>query len=515
VRSVRVLRNIVTNYLRFFVTGVLGFVLTPYMVHRMGDGSYGLWVAIFSLTGYFGIFDQGIRPSLVRYVSRDHTLGDMDGLSRTLSSAIALYSGVGLVTLIATVFVAFHFGDWFKISLEHATEARIVILLAGASVALGFPFGVFGAALSGLQRYDIANTIGLLVSLLRAGAFVLVLRAGGGLVGLAASSLVMNLLGHVLSWIYAVRLMPNVRYGLNRVTRARLALIGSYSSIAFLGALASSVSFQTDSLVITAFIGAAAVTPFALAASLVETVRSLVHSATWVLSPTASELDTLGESGKLHQMMIAGTSYAVLLSWPILAALIVFGNNLIHTWVDPKHASAATLLTILAVPTLLSLPQSGTSALLFGISRHRGVVALSLLSALLNLGLSIWWVRPFGLVGVAYGTAVPLATVGGVATMIYGCRALKLDFGRYLWEGMIRPGLVTLVFVVPALIVQWAFHPIGWVPLGLAVAGCWLPFAWCAWRLGLNETERVRWSRMVPGLIGLRSAAAPAAGTGR
>jgi len=89
-RSIRVLRNIVTNYLRFFVTGVLGFVLTPLMVRLLGDGPYGLWVTIFSVTGYFGLFDQGIRPSLVRYVSRDHTRGDQDGLSRTLSSALAL-----------------------------------------------------------------------------------------------------------------------------------------------------------------------------------------------------------------------------------------------------------------------------------------------------------------------------------------------------------------------------------------------------------------------------------------
>lgn len=513
-RSLRVLRNIVTNYLRFFVTGVIGFLLTPYLVHQMGDGQYGLWVTIFSLTGYFGIFDQGIRPSLVRYVSRDHTLGDQDGLSRTLSSAIALYSVVGLVTLAATIVVSLNFGTWFRIPAEHVSDASLVIQLAGISVALGFPLGVFGAALSGLQRYDLANTIGLIVSIVRAGAFVAVIEAGGGLVGLAATSLVMNLLGHLVTWIYAVRLMPGIRYGLDRVTRARLALIGSYSSIAFFGAIANSVSFQTDSLVITAFIGAAAVTPFALAASLVETVRSLVHSATWVLSPTASELETLGENDKLHRMMIAGTAYSVLLSWPILFALIVFGHNLIHTWVDPKHASAADLLTILAVPTLLSLPQSGTSALLFGISRHKGVVALSLISALLNLALSLWWVRPFGLAGVAYGTAVPLALVGGVATIVYGCRALELDLGRYLWEGLIRPGLVTLVFLPSALLVQWTWHPIGWVPLGLTVAGCWLPFAWCAWRFGLDETERRRWSRMVPGLIGLRGATAPA-GTGR
>lgn len=514
-RSVRVLRNVITNYLRFFLAGALGFVLTPLMVHLMGDQDYGLWVTIFSLTGYFGLFDQGIRPSLVRYVSRDHALGDDQGLSRTLSSALALYGAVGVVTLIATLVVAFQFGHWFHLTPEAEPQARIVLLLAGASVALGFPLGVFGAALSGLQRYDLANAIGMGVSVLRALAFVVVLRLGYGLIGLAAASLVMNLLGHGLSWVFARRIVPNVHLGARHVTRETLARIGAYSSIAFLGALASSIAFQTDSLVITAFLGAALVTPFALAAGLVENVRSLVHSATWVLSPTASELETKGESGKLHQMMIAGSMYSVLLSWPVLMALVIFGSNLLHTWVDAKHASAAHLITILAIPTLLSLPQSGTSALLFGISRHKGVVVLSVLNALLNLGLSLLWVRSYGLTGVALGTAIPLGLVGGIATMVYGCHALRLPIGRYLLEGMVRPGLVSLAFLVPAVVVQWLFHPIGWLALGLAVGGCWLPFAWAAWRFGLSDTERLRWSHMVPGLMGIRETAAPAAEAGR
>jgi len=375
------------------------------------------------------------------------------------------------------------------------------VLIAGATVALGFPFGVFGAALSGLQRYDVANAIGVAIAVARAIAFVIVLRLGGGVVGLAWASLAMSLTGHGLSWVFARRLLPQLSFGLRHVTREHLGLIGSYSGIAFLGALATSITFQTDSLVITAYIGAASVTLFALAAGLVENVRTLVHSATWVLSPTASELETRGETSKLHDMMILGSMYSVLLSWPPLFALVIFGRNLLTTWVDARHAEAAGLLTTLALPTLLSLPQSTTSSILFGISRHKGVVALSVLNSLINLALSILWVKPLGLKGVALGTAVPLALIGGLATLIYGCRELRLPIGRYLWGGMIRPGLASAVFLIPALAAQRAFHPVGWAPLGFVVAGSWLVFAGVAWRFGLTSAERGRWARLAPGMF--------------
>ena len=527
-RSIRVLRNVLSNYLRYFIAAVIGFLVTPVMVHLLGDGGYGLWVAVFSLTGYFGLFDQGIRPSLVRYVSRDHALGNREGLSRTLSGALVLYGAVGVITLIAAVVVAANFVRWFHVDPSLAGTATMVTLVAGASLAIGFPLGVFGAALSGLQRYDLANAIGIGIAVLRAIAFVIVLRMGLGLVGLAWTSLVMNLLGHVISWWAVRRLLPGLPLGRRFVHREHLGKIGSYSGFAFVGALATSIAFQTDALVITAFLSSALVTPFALAAGLVDNARSLVHSATWVLSPTASELETLGEKGSLHAMMVAGAKYSVLVSWPVLFALVVLGENLIQTWVGASYGSTAPLLatfsargpqpsasqilTILAIPTLISLPQSTSSSLLYGVSRHRGVVALSLLNAGINLALSILWVRPMGLAGVALGTAVPLALIGGVATMVFACRVLQLPLRRYLWEGQLRPGLTTLAFLGPLLLAQALWHPRGWWALGATCLGCWLPFAAFAWRFGLNADERARWGRMVPGLIGAGRAAPVGAG---
>jgi len=516
-RSVRVLRNVVTNYLRFFAGGLLGMIVTPIMVHALGDGGYGLWVTVFSLTGYFGLIDQGIRPSLVRYVSRDHALGDQEGLRRTLNSALALFGVAGIVTLAATFVVAENFQHWFTIDAAHRAVVRDVVRIAGVSVAAGFPLGVFAAVLSGLQRYDLGNGVGIGIGIVRALVFVLVLRWGGGLVELAWASLALSLLGHLLTMGLVLRLLPEFRFGWRWVQAASLRAIGSYGGVAFVGALASSLAFQTDALVITALIAAAAVTPFSLAAGLVETVRSLVYSATFVLSPTASELETKGETAKLHAMLLAGAKYSVLLSWPVLFGLMIFGDNFLVTWVGAAYAttqpwsrvltpggpqaSAAQVLTLLAAPTLLALPQSTASALLYGVSRHRGVVVISLAGALLNLGLSLLWARPLGLAGVALGTALPLALLGGVGLGVYACRSLGMPLARYAWEGMGRAGLASLAFAAPALAVNAWWHPVGWLPLGLACGGCWLVFAWVTWSWAVDEGERGRWGRAFGGLL--------------
>jgi O-antigen/teichoic acid export membrane protein len=515
VRSLRVLRNVITNYLRFLLAAAIGLLLTPFLVHALGDRDYGLWVTVFSLTGYFGLFDQGIRPSLVRYVSRDHAAGDREGLARTISSAFALYGAVGVLTLAVAAAVAWNAPAWIRIDPALHPVAPTLVLLVGATLALGFPLGVYGAVLSGLQRYDVANGIGMAIGVLRAVVFVAVLRWGGGLVALAWTSLAVNLLGHAWSWFAARRLLPEVPFGPAWVTREHMRRIASYGGWAFIGALATNIAFQTDTLVITSFLGAALATPFALAAGRVEDVRSLVHSAVWVLSPTASEMETKGEHHKLRFMLIAGCKYSVLLSWPVLFGLIVFGENFFVTWMGPAYAWIAALLTVLAVPTLVALPQATASSVLFGISRHKGVVVLSLVSAVLNLALSLWWAQdprlmrawfgevvPPGLMGVAMGTAIPLLLVSGIATAVFACRALAQPLAGYLWEGMLRPGLVAASFLPPALLVQQWWHPVGWLPLLAACAGSWLVFACVAYALAFTPDERVRWARMAAGLFG-------------
>lgn len=523
-RSVRVLRNVITNYFRFFLAAVIGFVLTPFLVHNMGDRDYGLWVTVFSLTGYFGLFDQGIRPSLVRYVSREHAAGDHDALARTISSAFGLYTVVGVLTMLAACVVAFNASAWIRVDPSLHAIAPALVLLVGASIAVGFPLGVYGAVLSGLQRYDVANGIGMVIGIVRALAFVAVIKLGGGLVELAWSSLIMNLLGHGWSWIAAQRLLPGIPFGLHLVTRAHVRRIASYGGWAFIGALATNIAFQTDALVITSFLGAALVTPFALGSGLVDNARSLVHSAVWVLSPTASEMETLGEGEKLRALLITGAKYSVLVAWPVLLGLVIFGADLFTVWVGASYAPAALLLTILALPTMIALPQATASSVLFGISRHKGVVILSLLSAVANLLLSLWWARDTritsalfgtavdpGLVGVAMGTAVPLLLISGIATAVYACRQLEQPLGDYLWRGLVHPGLVSLAFVPPALLARAIWPATSWLALLGICAGSWAVFAVCVYHLGMDAPERARWARLIRSLFSRGRAAGDSA----
>src|SRR5262249_49556845 len=64
-----VVRNAVWNCSGLIISMLVGFFIAPFLIHRLGDSTYGLWIIIGSLTSYFGVLDLGVRGSVGRNVA--------------------------------------------------------------------------------------------------------------------------------------------------------------------------------------------------------------------------------------------------------------------------------------------------------------------------------------------------------------------------------------------------------------------------------------------------------------
>ena len=126
----------------WFALGInilVGIFLSPFILHRLGDSAFGIWVLIFSLTGYYGIFDFGIRSSIVRYVSKYTATHDVEEVSGLINTAMFTYTCVGAVSLLITLAGCLYVDRFFHIPEAFQSTARWLLLIVGASVALGFP----------------------------------------------------------------------------------------------------------------------------------------------------------------------------------------------------------------------------------------------------------------------------------------------------------------------------------------------------------------------------------------
>src|SRR5262245_59121625 len=95
-----IVRNIFSNWTGFFVNVVIALLLSPLIVHSLGETVYGIWILIGSLTGYLGILDLGVRTSLVKYVSEYFAKKDFDALNETFNTSLVTFLLIGLVTVL-------------------------------------------------------------------------------------------------------------------------------------------------------------------------------------------------------------------------------------------------------------------------------------------------------------------------------------------------------------------------------------------------------------------------------
>ena len=278
----------------------------------------------------------------------------------------------------------------------------------GLSFAIYMSIGVFGGVLSALNRYDLYTLVMLTQLALRVIGVIAVLSTGHGIVAIACCELFAATVGNILFVYVARRIYPNLKVRFSKPSREILRKIWSYSAYVFLLMVAMQLVYQTDNLVVGAFVSASAVTFYSIGNSLCRYTQQLVAAMTTTFTPAASTFDAVGDTTRLRALYYNGTRATMAFSLPILVTLIIRGGNFITLWMGAQYApTSAIVLAILATALIFALQNTPASSIAFGVEKHKTVAMWAVGEAIANFTLSIVLARFFGLYGVAIGTLVP------------------------------------------------------------------------------------------------------------
>ena len=465
--KIQFINNVGSSWFALGVNVAVGIFLSPFILHRLGDSAFGIWVLIFSITGYYGLFDLGIRSSIVRYASKFAATGDKEELAKLINTSLFTYGGVGILSLLITVVLFVYVDNIFRVPAELHATARWLLLMVGASVAFGFPLGVFGGFLDGLQRFDVNNWTSVGSNLLRAALIVIALDNGRGLLTIALITVVLPLITSLVRGIVAFRIHP-VAFGLKYVDRATFRMMASYSGVTLIIMIAGRLKFKTDTIVIGTMLSAAAITYFNIAGRIVDYAGEIVTSLAQNFLPMASQSEAKGSREHLRKVFVTGNRLCAFTIFPVTAILLILGKSIIEVWVGSKYiATSYTVLVILIVPSTLMWAQAASGRVLFGISKHRTWAFVTLAEGISNLILSILLVRPYGIIGDALGTAIPLTCSMVFFMPGHLCKQLGIRLWTYLREAFVLPMVVSAPLVVALLLMRRWFVAHNYWQLGI------------------------------------------------
>lgn len=459
-------KNIFSSWALQASRALMALIFIPVISASLGEARFGVWVILFAALDYLALADFGLKQALVRYVAQVSPESKSGKIGSYVSSAIFIY--LALAALVIAMALALIANLEYVVAIPDPAllaEAKSALFIVALQLALVFLFMPFAGALEGLQRFDLANMQSMVSEALRFGLLLYLLSTGAGLIALAWVVFGVSLLRQLWIVISVRRICPEIRLIPKRPDKESARQLIGYSKVAFLITFLWLIISRSDSFILGSALGVAAAGIYAPAGQLMHYLRLLVNAIGAPLVPLISQLT--GAAGgpnhnksddsksKLAEVYLKGLTYVSFVTALFGAGCLFYAAEFVGLWLPPEFSPAAEALMILAVAGAIVLPQIIGESILFGIGEHRRLVFLLIFEAALKIPLSIFLVGQMGLIGLAWGSAIPQVILYSALYPLLMKRAIGVSPLRSL----IRMFRSMLLAALPVALVSLALGP--------------------------------------------------------
>ncbi len=399
------------------------------VVKTLGTESFGLWMTMTSVTNFVLFADLGLGIGAQNRLAEYFARGENAEARTLFTTVFVLLAGIGAgLALVLTPLVAsLNFATLF-----HLRNPSTIVQAPAAALALcwtfcgGFPFGI-------AQRLAFARQEGWMYNVAQAGGNVLSLgivafgaRAGWGLGGLVAGvqgSLVLNNAALLVLQLGQLRWLDPRRWRIRFSFVRELAGLGAFFSIQ---QILTTVLFSLPQVIISATLGAAAVTPYNLVQRLFNLFAMVQNAFMLPLWPAYSQAKARREFAWMRGALRRSVRATALCCVVPMVASACLAPQIIRLWVGTAEVQPGPLLIwLLCAWNSLAFFQQPYSYLLAGVSEIRRITLYSVLSALASTALMFALARPFGTPGVIVGLIVGYLPFNFIGNLVETRRYLR------------------------------------------------------------------------------------------
>lgn len=421
-RVLAILQGVVTGLGNKLVGMLISFLSVPLTIGYLGTERYGAWVTIGSLLAWLQLTDFGLGNGLTNAVTTAAGQDRPDLVRMHLSNGVALLTSIaaaiGLVAALAWPLI--NWGAVFGVS-DPATLAELgpAVATAMAVFLIQFPLSSGGKVYMAYQEGRIGTYWGIAGNILSLLALITVTQTGGGLVWLviAVSGTQMLLVLASNAWIY-LHHRPDLRPGLQHLNTSAMRQLSAVGGKFFMIQIMALVTFQTDNLVISHYLGAARVPEYSLTYTLFSYTslpQSLLFGYLWnAYAEAIARRDIIWVSRTFHLSLLAGIAFTLV----AVGFLAFIAQPFIAWWAGPAVVPSIALISWMAGWSMINAYTNPIACLLAAASHLRMQLIYSFFATVSNLLLSIYLVGIWGVAGVIAATVISYAVFVCVPMLI-------------------------------------------------------------------------------------------------
>jgi membrane protein EpsK len=478
-------RNVFWGWTGVGVNIVIGILLSPIIIGRLGVEQYGTWVLLFSTVDYIRMLDFGFRAATVNACARSRARADWRGVNREASTGIAYFLATAVMCVALVILLRDPLISALRIPQEMRGEARTLLLVIACAVACRLVLSPLTAVLEAFQRFDLVNRANIAALVVRSVGSVALLLSGYGLLEMSWMVLGGQLLENALTIVFVRRVFNEFAVSPRLVdtrTLGDLFRFGRYSAVL---AAANIVSIQAPSTLLGLLRGPLEVGiftfPFRL---LMYSAEGLAKVADVTTSVTAA-FDEARRKEQVWTLAVVVNRACLTLFMPVSIFLAVYGTELLTVWTPSIAAQSGPLIPILLLMFLFGVAgQYNAGAILIGQGKHKFYSYAVVVEVIASVVLLLVLGPRYGALGAAWAVSSTFVLNRGLFLAILICRENGFPFVRYLREIYERPMLTGVPVMMCAILLKRGVLPgSNWPQLltaAAAVACAYFAIAWFA-----------------------------------
>jgi len=342
----RAVRNSIFTGLGTVSTFVLGFVFAGLTIRYLGESRAGYLLtlqAVIGLNALLGGFGLG-TPS-VRRVAILYAQGDLPKARAVVGSVSTVNILTGLLfSLLIVIFFPTVFA-WSRLDPVYETDAFRATIFVVGSFLLGQVTSPWRAVYEATQRYDLITALTTAFGLLSGTSGILVLSVVPSMSAVAAIGFAINVIRLVCDGYFSQRLLEHVPLPTWMWSEIRPML--GFGGCTYLSSLGGFLFTNMDRLILTTFLGSAAMPYYAVPQRLYSQIHTALSSQCQFLFPMLSALGDRA-TAQIERVEDRLRWFVALMSGAAYTGLALVGPAILSRLVNPEFARRATLPLTLA-----------------------------------------------------------------------------------------------------------------------------------------------------------------------
>lgn len=416
----RFFRNTGFSLVQQLVATVLGVLLVPFLLWRLGTEVYGLWLTlqIFSIFGLISLADLGIQGAVVRYLVRFHAAGDAVAFRSLLATAFVAFVGIGSVAAAGLIlFAQTSFLEAFSVPPPRRADMQAALTLSAIGLLFGFPGLILKAYFAGLQDVATLKIWETLDRVIFAIGMVALLFFSDRLIHMAMVEQA-TAIGLLLGFAWLARSRSRNWFTINprHATRRSLEGVTGLSGMVFATSLSNQIYIKAPEALIGASLGPVALAHYQIATRIPRVLKSVQGALNAAVLPYVAgiESDAPGSGDAKRRFALLGLRTNYILFVPVAVFIVVYAVDILRAWVGDSFAFLAGFLALYALWQLSSVIVGFGNATLTRSTHYRRltwqniglstsfVIALSLLLKPFGLSAVFALLLAFGLLGAGF-----------------------------------------------------------------------------------------------------------------